>query len=89
MVEILLHLFRMKDDKLHSLLAESNLFKILLEVIEKNLWNDILHNYITNIIKAALRAPNEDLKMGLFKHANILDFIMLMCSDPDVEHVSK
>lgn len=68
-MEVICTLVKIQKPQINQALAESQLFKILLELFSKYPYNNILHNLIDKIISATLTNGDKNLIEKLFKEA--------------------
>jgi len=75
LVELFVNLLKCKNQKLYMVLRQYNFFNIILELMVRFEWNNILHILIEKIIINALDTESDTIKSALFEDAKILDFI--------------
>ena len=88
-VELYFSFIKMKNSMIEARLCELGFFKVLLDLLLKEEWNNILHNIILNILTFVINDNSESILRSLFENARLLDFIIQVTVEPEFVLNSK
>jgi len=89
LLEVLHAFVKLRNEKIDTKISTTKLLEVLLNLMLKNPWNDVLHSTIIKILTYIINFSSDNLKISLFTEANILEFIITNTQVPEIQIKSK
>lgn len=89
LLEVVHRIITIKSNDLVTKIVDSSLLEVVLNLMLRNPWNNILHEIVLKIVRFILFSQSEELIICLLKGARILDVIRAGCDESNIETKTK